>query len=396
MIGEYTEQWNTPLPPNRGQRAPGLIKQLRTYLRLRRQVGAFAASCQTTPLPIDTLKEQVYVMLEQTFDLDGRAIESEVKGDYIACTKAFIQQAKSVCPKLDDASVFQALRNIWVMNLIQILHRHPVTLTPAMFGYSMLYPLTDNFIDDPATSSEDKKMFMVRFEKRLNGEDVLPETPHESAVWTMVAQIESQYTRAEHPEVFNSLLAIFSAQSNSLSQQADASDTTLLTRLTFEKGATSVLADAYLILGTLDTVQLNFFTGYGILLQLADDLQDLETDEHNGHLTLLSTYKTPTARSTYIAKLLRLSDSLMAQYKNNFPINSRDLGLLIEKSFSHLVADAVFQQKNRFSKGDVRQLSRQHFVSYRQHLKLHRYLGNFSETLLPLVGSAAMSRPMGH
>lgn len=61
-----------------------------------------------------------------------------------------------------------------------------------------------------------------------------------------------------------------------------------LKALTFNKGAASVVADGYLVLGRLSADQMDFLIGYGIVLQLADDLQDMTTDANVHHATLFS------------------------------------------------------------------------------------------------------------
>ena len=42
----------------------------------------------------------------------------------------------------------QAMRNVWIMNISQVLLNVEVKFTNAIFAYSMLYPYTDNILDD--------------------------------------------------------------------------------------------------------------------------------------------------------------------------------------------------------------------------------------------------------
>jgi hypothetical protein len=58
--------------------------------------------------------------------------------------------------------------------------------------------------------------------------------------------------------------------------------------LSFEKGGTSVLADGYLVSGSLDEAQREYTYGHGIFAQLLDDMEDIEQDGHAGRLTLYS------------------------------------------------------------------------------------------------------------
>ena len=79
-------------------------------------------------------------------------------------------------------------------------------LTPSIFAYSMLYPYTDNYLDDPATSRGAKLAFSDRFRRRLDGDAVEPFNDREATIWRLVELIEEQYARADWPEVYASLL----------------------------------------------------------------------------------------------------------------------------------------------------------------------------------------------
>ncbi len=56
---------------------------------------------------------------------------------------------KAFDPTMSDESVFQALRNLWVIHNLQLFLEGKIALSPAGFGYSMLYPWTDNYLDNP-------------------------------------------------------------------------------------------------------------------------------------------------------------------------------------------------------------------------------------------------------
>ena len=69
--------------------------------------------------------------------------------------------------RLDD--LWQALRNVWIGNNLQMLLRRPVRLTRGLFAYSMLYPVTDNLLDAPDRSSDDKRAFNGRLGQAAGG-----------------------------------------------------------------------------------------------------------------------------------------------------------------------------------------------------------------------------------
>ena len=200
------------------------------------------------------------------------------------------RQARRFDPSVSVADIFQATRNAWTACGLQMLFGRPMQLTPAIFAYSMLYPYTDNYLDDPAIGSETKRGFSMRFGRRLAGDGIEPANTHEALIWRLVEHIESQYPRQRSPQVFDSLLWIHRAQEQSirLLRKGTAASNVDVLRLSFEKGGASVLADGYLAGQTLTPEQARFVFYWGILLQLADDLQDLREDCRDGVLTLFS------------------------------------------------------------------------------------------------------------
>jgi hypothetical protein len=102
--------------------------------------------------------------------------------------------------------------------------------------------------------------------------------------------IEEQYSRVDFPEVFESLLGIHEAQTNSLKlihQKNTISEKEIL-NICLAKGGASVLADGYLVAGKLTEAQNCFLFGYGSYLQLLDDIQDVDDDYKDGLMTVFS------------------------------------------------------------------------------------------------------------
>jgi hypothetical protein len=91
-----------------------------------------------------------------------------------------------------------------------------------------------------------------------------------------------------HPPA-GKFLALQRAQVTSLRQQVETAPCELdLLALSVEKGGTSVQADAWLVAGTLQPAEAEFAFGYGVFLQLLDDLQDTRRDRDAGHMTVFS------------------------------------------------------------------------------------------------------------
>ena len=118
--------------------------------------------------------------------------------------------------RLDD--IFQSLRNVWIMNCIQVLLGIGISVTPSVFAYSMLYPYTDNFLDAGKVSERQKRETNDRLEKRLGGEPVRSETLLENRLFKLVEMIEGQFDRKLFPMVYRSLIGIHAAQVRSMRQ----------------------------------------------------------------------------------------------------------------------------------------------------------------------------------
>jgi len=228
------------------------------------------------------------VFARAALDLDDARLKLLVEG-FPSLARGLAEQARRFDPSLSAADIFQASRNVWTAAGLQVLLGRPLQLTPAIFAYSMLYPYTDNLLDDPQITREAKGAFNTRFRSRLQGEFPAPANQRECNVWALVDKIEGQYDRARNPDVYRSLLAIQTAQEESVGLRRNAglpSDQVL--HGVFAKGGTSVLADAYLAAGLLTQEQEDFAFGWGVLLQLADDLQDVMEDLAAGTATIFS------------------------------------------------------------------------------------------------------------
>ena len=146
---------------------------------------------------------------------DGRILDNgffDVAGEFARQVRAFDQE-------ISDDDIYQAARNVMTMNFMQLLLDIPVSLTPSIFAYSMLYPYTDNLLDDPDLSTDAKESASSRLGLRLSAEILEPCNPVEAAVFRLIEKIESEYPRIDFPEIYASLLAIHAGQAKSLRQQ---------------------------------------------------------------------------------------------------------------------------------------------------------------------------------
>ena len=85
---------------------------------------------------------------------------------YFDVTAEFTRRARAFDESMTIDDVSQALRNLWIMNLFQSLFGLAVRSTDAVFAYSMLYPFTDNYLDDPRLSPAAKADFNRRLARQ--------------------------------------------------------------------------------------------------------------------------------------------------------------------------------------------------------------------------------------
>jgi hypothetical protein len=301
--------------------------------------------------------------------------------EFFFASVAFAREARRFAPGLPLDELWQALRNVWIGNSLQLLLDLPVRLSPGLFAYSMLYPLTDNLLDDPRLGQPAKQAFGERFGRRLAGARVAPASEAEEAVFRLVAGIEGEFPRRAAPDVFASLLAIHEAQLRSLRQQdrTELDDATLLS-LSCEKGGASVLADLWLVAGSASPEEERFAFGYGVFLQLLDDLQDVESDLTAGHQTLFTraarrgVLDEPAARlAAYMDRVLDEAPSFAA---DEF-VSRKDL---IRRNCRSLLVGAVADEPARFSRRFRRAIESQWPVGCRGLRRLrHRAAGRFRE-----------------
>ena len=200
----------------------------REKLALKNQLGqslnAFTAQIKKASNEDDgKWKAELKSMLKQratTFlNIENQEFENIIVSSFTDVAEVFIDSAKEFDRNMQMKDIAQAIRNVWIMNMIQVIAGREVRHTPSIFAYSMLYPYTDNYLDDPNISKDQKKLFNQRLEQRLKGENIEPNSHNEIKIYTLISMIESEYPRDKYPHVFDSILCIHAGQCNSLNQQ---------------------------------------------------------------------------------------------------------------------------------------------------------------------------------
>jgi hypothetical protein len=306
-------------------------------------------------------EEQLFVagtrnLLREGLDFSDRQLGVMFSDELLEVTRQFVRQARQFDSALTFNNIFQACRNMWIMNGLQIVLGLPVKLTSSIFAYSLLYPYTDNLIDNPCITPIDKSIFSDHFRLRLEGRTAEPCNPTERIIFSLVAMIEAEYPRSAYPEVYESLIAIHEAQTRSVQlihSGSSLSEDEIL-EICIAKGGTSVLADGYLVAGKLTPDQEYFLFGYGAYLQLLDDIQDAREDREAGLHTVFS------RSDDFLEKKVNRTYWFGERVMRDLPLFGREhlavFASLMQKSMDLLIIGAIAQNSNLHSNGYVSEM----------------------------------------
>jgi len=306
----------------------------------------------------------------------GLPIGSVYDGRFLDSSRRFLQSAREFDPSLGLDAVFQALRNVWIMNTLQFYLGLDVRLTDAIFGYSMIYPFLDNFLDDADVSGREKAALVLKLRSWLEGGEARPETPLESSLRSLIGLIERQYPREAWPAVYESMRAIYNAQVRSLSQQkgSDSPDSDAILEISLEKGGTSVLADGFLVAGTLDDRARRFCFGLGTFLQFADDLQDIGEDLERGDEPLFTRAARTHSLEPLVHRLCRYTRAVVSGSLEATRPAERALLDLIPRSSALMYIESAGKHPHLFSRPCRRAFQKAFPVRF-------AYAGKLRETL---------------
>lgn len=347
-----------------------------------------------------TVKEERLIFTStKTFLLDGLdftvpQLEVMFSNELKEVTKQFVRQARQFDSSLTFHNIFQALRNVLIMNGLQITIGLPVKLTPSIFAYSLLYPYTDNLIDDPQITSIDKLIFSDNFFLRLDGQAPEPNSSTEQLIFSLVAMIESEFPRSAYPEVYQSLIAIHEAQTRSMGlihAGCSLSEAEIL-EICLAKGGASVVADGYLVAGKLTVDQEYFLFGYGAYLQLLDDIQDAAEDRAAGLQTIFS--KSNEFLEDKLNKTYWFGEQVM-KYLSLFGGQHLEVfKSLLRKSMDLFIIEAIAQNPDLYSKEYSSKMEVYSPFSFSYIQKQKEKLAPYNSLLLTVIEEVAFNEYM--
>ncbi len=254
----------------------------------------------------DVLRHETVIGIHQSMK------ESEI-ASFREELMVFLKQVRAFAPELELEGIGQALRNYIVYVMFKYIHRIQSGFSMAGFGYSMLYPFTDNYIDSRSYTAGEKVEYNRLIRDKIEGRPVHPGTAHQRKTCDLLDAI---FLNFDH-SVSRLLLMMLEAQEESLRQQDNGvalTDEECLD-ISLYKGGISVLVDRYLIGKELNEEEIIFYLGLGFFLQLADDLQDIKSDSEQGWQTLLTLNISHEYEERYINKLLHFIHTVMSSYQ---------------------------------------------------------------------------------
>jgi hypothetical protein len=333
---------------------------------------------------IEKLKASVKAFVTRSLRSEDGEWDTNFLDDFSRVGDKFVREARAFDSQLNLEDIHQALRNVWIISSLQVFLGKQVALTPSGVAYSLLYPYTDNYLDDPHVGSEMKKDFVHVLGRRLAGESVKPTCRPLSVPFELIGMIEEEYPRSTYPEVFESLLAIHHAQVEALAQHGggQALSTEDILTMSVEKGGTSVLADGYVAGGTLEHDMGDFAFGFGVCLQLMDDLQDLKEDLRRGHETLMTREAAAGTLDTITNRLINFTMSVIDSGNHMSASEAQALLHLSQRSCVTLILEAVSRASERYTKD--------YLATLEAHSPLRFcYLKSMKETLRHKLGGLA-------
>ena len=314
---------------------------------------------------------QNFLQMEQVLSVHQHMTTQDIQNFKIEMMD-FMREVRTFAPELSFEDIGQATRNYIVFAMFKIMHKEYSGFNKAAFGYSMLYPFTDNYIDSKSNTPKDKKIYNQLIHDKIKGLPTSPISTHHRKTCELIGAIESLYPRDNHSDIYKLLLQMLDAQELSIKQQHSDLMLSKEERLDISiyKGGISVLIDRYFVQKELTEKDILFYLGFGFFLQLADDLQDIGDDSSKGHSTLL-TYDTSCPEvEKVVNKILHFLHHITKDYQ---PDNISFKEFVLSSSYL-LILSSVIGSKKFFSQSYLDRMNKHLPVSkiYLEKLLLNK------------------------
>lgn len=203
-------------------------------------------------------------------------------------TKNFVGKIRKFDETLEPEQIWQAMRNYFIYAMIVEMQGEEQNAGDPILAYSLLYPYTDNYIDDGEIPGEEKARYNRMIGQKLKGEAAEPGNCLEEKTCRLLDMILGAYEGEAKNKVAYVLLQLLEAQSRSIGQMKEDIDEEQILEISIWKGGSSVLADYLFATADWREREEEFYLKFGFMLQLVDDLQDMEEDGRAGSRTLMT------------------------------------------------------------------------------------------------------------
>lgn len=167
-----------------------------------------------------------------------------------------------------------------------------IEYTSSLCFICLAYIYVDHYFDDNTIQKKNKKIFAEYCYKRLFTQ-VEPYDVYSSKINKIMTMMEENYSKEKYLLTYNRLVYLYSIEMKSMKMQSkmSISDNEFL-QLTIEKGYSTLDTVLYLIYinnsEEIDQHKQNFFSLFGLYIQMADDLVDLKNDLKQKNYTYLA------------------------------------------------------------------------------------------------------------
>lgn len=275
--------------------------------------------------------------------------------DFKEKTQCLTDRIKAFDENLTMEDIHQALRNYFIYAIITDLQAKPQNCRDTIFAYSLLYPYTDNFIDEAGADKLQKEAYNRLIRNTLSGEKAAVSTFYEKKTQELLLLILDSYPSADkRHEAASVLLLMLEAQELSMKQHYKLFTKKLskedVLHISAYKGGISVLLDYLFSIdfekSSVTESEIIFYLSFGLILQLADDLQDIKEDRKKHSQTLMSIQRRKKNLERVVNRLLHFIHSTLGSYE---PPNPKLRDFMLQNCFLMILA-AVAVNEKRFSK----------------------------------------------
>lgn len=256
--------------------------------------------------------------------------------------KHFVNMVREFDETLTPAQIWQTLRNYFIYAMIVDMQGKEQNAGDPILAYSLLYPYTDNYIDDEHILVQDKERYNQMIALKLKGESAIPGNSLEEKTCRLLDMILKSYEGSAKKKVAGTLLQLLEAQNNSIRQQKRDITEEQILEISMWKGSTSVLADYLFATTDWTEYEENFYLKFGFLLQLVDDLQDIEEDRKSGSHTLMTEAEKQQKLEQCANRLLWFTWNVIREFN---PINPALKGFVLKYCVEISVITAAMNQQ---------------------------------------------------